>query len=173
MRNLTKKDNVVAECKSQLDACKEFEVLMHKQLQEKDDAILQLQMELTKCKSSMEQLTKEDGEITEIKTEIMTLKNHMQEGLRTWNEVAKVQEENNKWIENAKKQTQKPTCKMINDTIEEERKRKARALHVRITGCQEIEDASNDATKLCTMMGVDNLTHKAAWCVGKNTHLTI
>lgn len=47
---------------------------MQKQVQEKIDAILHLQIELIECKSRIEHLTKEEGEIiemTEIKIEII------------------------------------------------------------------------------------------------------
>lgn len=84
MHSLKEKDIVIAEFKSQLDACREFETSMQKLLKEKNDAILQLQIKLAECKTKMEHLTKEEGEIIdmpEIKTKILALRNHVQEGI--------------------------------------------------------------------------------------------
>lgn len=75
-------------------------------------------------------MTKEDGEISdmpEIKTEILALKTHV-------NEVVKAHKENTKWIEVAKKQAPKPSCKMINDTMKNIKERQEHYMYASLGG---------------------------------------
>ena len=52
-------------------------------------------------------------------------------------------------------------------TIEEEQKRKNRALHVRITGIKDTGNVEEEVKKLLQCMGIPESTHIGAWRVGK------
>lgn len=80
-------------------------------------------------------------------------------------------DEAEKWIEVAKKgkgkeSTTIPTPTIINMTLEEEQRRKNRALHVRVTGLKDRDDVEGEVKELLTMMGGE-ATHTKAWRVGK------
>ncbi|MCO5585979.1 hypothetical protein L7F22_039916 [Adiantum nelumboides] len=77
-----------------------------------------------------------------------------------------------KWIEVAKKGKGKEapcTPTLINMTLEEEQRRRMRALHVRITGLKDINNVEKEVTSLTSMMGVEKPSHIKAWRVGKKT----
>lgn len=83
----------------------------------------------------------------------------------------KKMDEAEKWIEVAKKGKGKesppiPTPTIINMTLEEEQRRKTRALHVRVSGLKDRDDAEGETKELFSMMGIE-ATHTKAWRVGK------
>ena len=81
-------------------------------------------------------------------------------------------EEAEKWIEVAKKGKGKEapcTPTLINMTLEEEQRRRMRALHVRVTGLKDINNVEKEVTTLTSMMGVDKPSHTKAWRVGKRS----
>ena len=84
----------------------------------------------------------------------------------------KKMEEAERWIEVAKKgkgkeieATPTPTT-IINMTLEEEQRRKTRALHVRVTGLKDRDDVEMETKELCSRMGIE-ATYAKAWRVGK------
>ena len=60
-----------------------------------------------------------------------------------------------------------PTSTIINMTIEEEHRRKTRALHVRVTGLKDTEKVEEEVSDLLKRMGISEPTHTGAWRVGK------
>ena len=60
-----------------------------------------------------------------------------------------------------------PTSTIINMTIEEEQKRKTRALHVRVTGLKDIGNVEEEVKGLLERMGIPEGTYSGAWRVGK------
>ena len=52
-------------------------------------------------------------------------------------------------------------------TIEEEQKRRTRALHVRITGLKDMGNVEEEVKGLLERMGILEATHLGAWRVGK------
>lgn len=83
----------------------------------------------------------------------------------------KVQEAE-KWIEVAKKGKGKEapcTPTLINMTLEEEQRRRTRALHVRVTGLKDINDVEKEVKTLTSMMGMEKPLHTKAWRVGKRS----
>ena len=81
-------------------------------------------------------------------------------------------EEVEKWIEVEKKGKTgspgaMPTSTIINMTIEEEQKRKTRALHVRITGLKDNGNVEEEVKGLLDRMGISEATHSGTWRVGK------
>ena len=60
-----------------------------------------------------------------------------------------------------------PTSTIINMTIEEEQRRRTRALHVRVTGLKDTENVEEEVKELLKRMGISEPTHTGAWRVGK------
>lgn len=56
----------------------------------------------------------------------------------------------------------------MNATFEEEARRKARILHVRIVGWEQKEDATKDAKALALKIGAESIPIATAWRVGKD-----
>lgn len=122
----------------------------------------QLQEELEKVKKQMETLKAEEA----LKTQATS----------SWAErLFKTQEkveEAEKWIADAK-QGKGPmadgtsTSNIINMTIEEEQKRKTRAMHVRITGVKDSGNVEEEVKGLLQRMGIPEPSHTSAWRVGK------
>ena len=54
-------------------------------------------------------------------------------------------------------------------TLEEEQRRRIRALHVRVTGLKDISNVEKEVTILTSMMGVEQPLHTRAWRVGKKS----
>ena len=79
----------------------------------------------------------------------------------------KKMEEAEKWIEVAKKGKNTPTPTIINMTLEEEQRRRTRALHVRVTGLRDRDNVNEEVKELMLKMGIDTPTHTRAWRVGK------
>lgn len=120
-----------------------------------------------------------EGSVTpHLANEIKELKTHVEKEIRSFAEVTKQTkadvEENTKWIDVVKKQKEVPVDKVavMNATLEEEAKRRARALHVRVTGWGEKSSPKEDAKDLGTKMGVLELPIIDAWRVGKDATKT-
>ena len=123
----------------------------------------------------------EDGEIQpSMIDELNTIRAQVQEireegeKKTSWVEVlSKTQkkvEEAEKWIEVAKKGKGKDfpaTPDIINKTLEEEQRRRVRALHVRVTGLKDLNKVDQEVKSLMSMMGVEKPSHTQAWRVGK------
>ena len=118
-------------------------------------------------------------ELEEVKEQMKTLREGDEQKSKTtssWAErLFKTQEkvdEAEKWIEDAKRgKTQMPvstpTSTIINMTIEEEQKRKNRAMHVRITGIKDKGNIEEETKELLQRMGIPEPMHTSAWRVGK------
>ena len=81
-------------------------------------------------------------------------------------------EEAKKWIETAKKGKNgmpmtTPPSTIINLTLEEEQRRKTRALHVRVTGLKDTDNVEEEVKDLLKRMAIPEPTHTRAWRVGK------
>ena len=57
---------------------------------------------------------------------------------------------------------------IINDTLEEEKRRKARGLNVRVVGWKEDKSPKEDALAVCARMGPPDKKPVDAWRVGKD-----
>ena len=156
---------------------------MEKRLNEKDALIEELKREFAEYKNK---LGKDKDvqpivieELNSIKEQVKTLKE--EEQLKTqvassWAErLFKTQEkveEAEKWIADAKQgkvpiADGTPTSTIINMTIEEEQKRKTRAMHIRITGVKDSGNVEEEVKGLLQRMGVPEPLHTSAWRVGK------
>ena len=112
---------------------------------------------------------------------ISTVKANVTKEMQTWADIAKeakaqaehAQNEikaNAPWIEVVKKQkgTSMDRMAMMNATLEEETKRKARALHVRVVGWAEKGSPQEDAKNLGTKIGASDISFASVWRVGKD-----
>ena len=112
---------------------------------------------------------------------ISTVKANVTKEMQTWADIAKdakaqaehAQNEikaNAPWIEVVKKQkgTSMDRMAMMNATLEEEAKRKARALHVRVVGWAEKGSPQEDAKNLATKIGASDIPFASAWRVGRD-----
>lgn len=115
-------------------------------------------------------------ELNTIREQVRVIKEE-EEKKSTWAEViSKTQkkvEEAEKWIEVAKKGKGKEvplTPTLINMTLEEEQRRRVRALHVRVTGFKDMDNVGKEVTSLMSMMGVEKPSHTKAWRVGKKSN---
>lgn len=73
------------------------------------------------------------------------------------------------WIETAKKQRTSPSAhQIIDETLQEERRRRLRALHVRVTGLVEGGSPAEDAQALCTLLGIEGASYIDTWRAGKD-----
>ena len=120
-------------------------------------------------------------EINTIKEQVQAIKEgeeQHKEMTTTWVDVmTKTQQkvdEAEKWIEGAKKGkakeiTSTSTPTLINLTLEEEQRRRVRALHVRICGLEDHDNVDVEVKELMDMMGVNEPTHTRAWRVGKKS----
>ena len=112
---------------------------------------------------------------------ISTVKASVTKEMQTWADIAKeakaqaehAQNEikaNAPWIEVVKKQkgTSMDRMAMMNATLEEETKRKARALHVRVVGWAEKGSPQEDAKNLGTKIGASDIPFASAWRVGRD-----
>lgn len=153
--------------------------LLEGQVATQETTIRTLQGELTEAKRGR----LEEGEIQpSMVEELNTIKEQVrvireeEEKKSSWAEViAKTQkkvEEAEEWIEVAKKGKGKetpPTPTLINMTLEEEQRRRIRALHVRVTGLKDINKVEDEVSNLMSMMGVEKPLHTKAWRVGKKS----
>ena len=169
-------DEVVAKFES-------WKTNMEKCMREKDAIIEELKGELAtfKLASNKEEDTQPSmlKELEEVKEQMKTLREGEEQKSKatsSWAErLFKTQEkvdEAEKWIEDAKRgKTQMPvstpTSTIINMTIEEEQKRKTRALHVRITGIKDEGNVEEETKELLQRMGISEPMHTSAWRVGK------
>lgn len=143
---------------------------------EKDRMITELKEELTTCKTILGSHTdRQGGDMApQIQNEIKELKIQVEKEIKTFAEVAKQNkaeaEENAKWIEVVKKHKGMPDNKVevMNATLEEEAKRRARTLHVRVTGWEEKGSPQEDAHALGTKIGASDVPIVNAWRVGKD-----
>ena len=55
----------------------------------------------------------------------------------------------------------------MNLTLEEEQRRKTRALHVQVTGLKDTDNVENEVKDLLTRMAIQTPLHLKAWRVGK------
>lgn len=118
-----------------------------------------------------------NDELNQIKEEMKTLRAQEEKIVNettTWAQVIKETQQQvedvGNWIEVAKQQRNVPsTPNIINDTLEEEKRRKIRALHVRVVGWKEERSPQEDAKALCTKMGINDTPFVSTWRVGKNT----
>ncbi len=60
-----------------------------------------------------------------------------------------------------------PPSTIINLTLEEEQKRKTRALHVRVTGLKDTNKVEEEVKELLKRKNIPEPTHTGAWRVGK------
>ena len=60
-----------------------------------------------------------------------------------------------------------PPSTIINLTIEEEQRRKTRALHVRVTGLKDTDNVEEEVKDLLERMAIQVPLHSRAWRVGK------
>lgn len=189
IRNLIKAEVNVMECvvqKNLDEVVAKFEswkTNMEKCMREKDVIIEELKGELAAYKftSKKEEDTQPSmlKELEEVKEQMKTLREgeeHKSKTASSWAErLFKTQEkvdEAEKWIEDTKRgKTQMPgntpTSTIINMTIEEEQKRKNRALHVRITGIKDKGNIEEETKELLQRVGISEPMHTSAWRVGK------
>ena len=168
------------------DACATFETFkanVEKRANEKDAVIEELKRELAAGRplpgKEGENEPSMEKELENIREQVKTLQEEEQQKSRTtssWVEVLtqtqKKVDEAEKWIEVEKKGKAKmldatPTSTIINMTIEEEQKRKTRALHVRVTGVKDTGNVEEEMKELLQRMGIPEPTHTGAWRVGK------
>ncbi|MCO5576234.1 hypothetical protein L7F22_030043 [Adiantum nelumboides] len=172
------KDALIEELKGELAECKKEQKMAVKDLEGKlvtlsegmearettqeKTADPQLQEELVEMKRQMETLKAEEAQKTQVAS--------------SWAErLFKIQEkveEAEKWIADAKQgkgpmADGTPTSTIINMTIEEEQKRKTRAMHVRITGVKDNGNVEEEVKGLAQRMGILEPLHTSAWRVGK------
>lgn len=97
--------------------------------------------------------------------------NTIKEQVRAIQDVGKKVDEATKWIEVVKKGKSKEvatsTPTLINMTLEEEQRRRMRALHVRVSGLKDHDNVDAEIKDLMHMMSIDEPTHTRAWRVGK------
>ena len=116
-----------------------------------------------------------------VKKSISLVQDNVEKNMQTWAEVAKdaknqaehAQNEiksNAPWIEIVKnhKGAIMDRVEVMNATLEEEAKRKARALHVRVTGWTEKGSPQQDAEDLRIRIGASNVPISSAWRVGRD-----
>ena len=156
---------------------------VEKRISDKDALIEELKGELAALKSipgkEGENQPSMIKELENIKEQVKTLREEEEQKSRTassWADVLtktqKKVDEAEKWIEVAKKGKDKipeatPTSTIINMTIEEEQRRRTRALHVRVTGLKDTENVEEEVKELLKRMGISEPTHTGAWRVGK------
>ena len=189
MQNLIRTEVNIMECTMQekLDGAianfESWKTNMENRIKEKDTVIKELKEELVACKI-MPKIEGENQpfmlkELEEIREQMKNLREGEEQKSKvasSWAErLFKTQEkvdEAEKWIEDAKKEkAQAPeavqTFALINMTIEEEQKRRNRALHVRITGIKDTGNIEEEVKELLQNMGIPEPTHTSAWRVGK------
>lgn len=158
-------------------------------LKEKIDAqeleILALKRELAEAKtngrleegeiqpSMMEELNTIKEQVRAISEEEKQNKVKTSSWVDTITNTQKKVEEAEKWIAVAKKGNNKeiftPTPTIINMTLEEEQRRRTRALHVRVTGLRDRDNVNEEVKELMLKMGIDKPAHTRAWRVGKKS----
>lgn len=123
-------------------------------------------------KIKMETTTKLHQQVEGLTQQAKTWANVVQGSHEKMTNLENVLNKNAEWIEVAK--NHRPTNPMpsapsiINDTLEEEKRRKNRALNVRVVGWKEDKTPQEDAIALCTKMGTGDKTPTEAWRVGKD-----
>lgn len=158
---------------------------MQKSISEKDATIEALRKEIASCKSKTNDNEENQPSVVEelknIKEQVKTLQEDEQQKTReasSWADILtrtqKKVDEAEKWIEVAKKGKGgvhgiTPSSTIINMTLEEEQKRKTRALHVRITGLKDRDNVEEETKELLLMMGITKPMHTQAWRVGKKS----
>lgn len=168
-----------------LHAFESWKMNAENRMNEKDALIEELKGELTACKNKdkCDQKTKIQPEVIKelvnIKEQVKSLRDGEEEKSKvasSWADVlTKTQQkvdDAERWIEVEKKGKTSsagamPTSTIINMTIEEEQKRKTRALDVRITGLKDNEKVEEEVKGLLDRMGISEATHSGAWRVGK------
>ncbi|MCO5588464.1 hypothetical protein L7F22_042420 [Adiantum nelumboides] len=118
------------------DALVSFETWKSKveeSIREKDALIEDLKKQLAIFKENLdtnEAFLKSSAQ-PQLQKEVKELKTNVENGLRAWSDVVKHHEENMKWIDVAKKQklNTTPSASIINDTLEEEKRRKVRTVN--------------------------------------------
>ncbi len=146
---------------------------MEQSIREKDAQIENLKKQLTACK---EKLDTNEGSLNNktqphLQEEVKELKTSVENGLKAWSDVVKQHQKNTEWIEVTKKQktSAAPSApSIINDTLEEEKRRKGRAFNVRVVGWKEEKSPKEDALALCAKMGANDRTPLDAWRIGKD-----
>ena len=137
---------------------------MEKRLNGKDALIEELKKEvaeyISKSKKDRDVQPAVIEELNSIKEQVKTLKEEEQQKTReasSWADklfqTQKKADEAEKWIETAKKgkagmSTTTPPSTIINLTLEEEQKRKTRALHVRVTGLKDTNNVEEEVKEL-------------------------
>lgn len=161
-------------CKKELEGHKqEMHTAIAPQVQEE---IQGLKEELQNCKKTLEDHGKDKNTVItpQLQEEIKELKVHVEKELKSFAEVTKKTqveiEENAKWIDVVKKNKGIPANKIevMNATLEEETKRKVRALHVRVTGWNEKHSPQEDAKALATKIGAQDVPILDTWRAGKD-----
>ena len=140
---------------------------------------MDLKREITEFRNRSEK-AKEDQpkvieELNNIKEQVKTLKKEEQRKVQetsSWEnklfQTQKKAEEAEKWIETAKKGKSgliatTPPSTIINLTLEEEQRRKTRALHVWVTGVRETGHVEEDVKGILKQMTIPEPTHTRAW----------
>ena len=105
------------------------------------------------------------------------LKSHVEKEIKSFADVAKqkmenvehVVKENAEWIEVVKKHKGTPEnrVEVMNATLEEEARRRAHALHVRVVAWEGNGSPQEDAKALATKIGASDVPIASAWRVGK------
>lgn len=118
-------------------------------------------------------------ELNDIREQVRTIKEEDEQHKKktsSWVEIIKKTQEKvheaEKWIEVAKKGKGKettPTPTIINMTLEEEQRRRTRALHVRICGLKDRDKVEEEVKELLGLMGIETPTHIKSWRVGKKS----
>ena len=157
---------------------------MEKCLNGKDALIEELKKEvaehISKSKKDKDVQPAVIEELNSIKEQVKTLKEEEQQKTReafSWADklfqTQKKADEAEKWIvETAKKgkggmSNTTPPSTIINLTLEEEQKRKTRALHVRVTGLKDTNNVEEEVNELLKQMSIPEPTHTGAWRVGR------
>lgn len=146
---------------------------------DKDALIKKLQEELTVCKGKLDTNSTIQNRATgpHLQEKMEELKSHVEKEIKSFADVTKqkmesvehVMKENAEWIEVVKKHKGMPGNRVdvMNATLEEEARRRARALHVRVVGLEEKGSPQEDAKALATKIGASNVPIASAWRVGK------
>ena len=111
--------------------------------------------------------------IAAMEASVSKVQENVEKKVHTWAEMAKdaVDKEVKEcapWIEVVKKNKGMPSnqTEVMNATLEEEAKRRVRALRIRVVGWAEAKTAKEDAEALCSKLGVESSLVLDAWRVG-------
>ena len=156
---------------------------VEKKFKDKESLTDRLKKDIADFKDRSEKAKREQPmvmeELNSIKEQVKNLKEEEQKKTQetsSWADklfkTQKKAEEAEKWIETAKKGKSTiplatPPSTIINLTLEEEQRRKTRALHVRVTGLKDTDNVENEVKDLLTRMAIQTPLHSKAWRVGK------